>query len=69
MITAHSIDGCPVLLDRHTGRRYLLAHRGRYYRFGHAWMFVRRDGERMMVTVPATVAALEARDTRELVTA
>jgi hypothetical protein len=59
-VTASPIDGCPEYVDLTTGKRYFLADGGRYSRLGDGWVYERTHYT--MVTVPATIAELEARD-------
>lgn len=60
---AQSIDQCPMIIEHRTGRRWYLAMGGKFRRCPGGWLFD-KDGRRTFVTVPETVAALEARDRR-----
>jgi hypothetical protein len=57
------IGRATLMIEADTGRRTLLVDGGRFVRCGTGWRYRHgRSGDISPVTVPTTIAALEARD-------
>lgn len=54
------IQGGTLMIEHDTGRRVLLVSGARFFRMGDGWQF-ETPMQCVPVTVPATIAALEAR--------
>ena len=61
-INADAIASCPIIEDPLTGRRKFMLGGGAYFtRAITGWVFI-FNGSAVTVSVPSTIAALEARD-------
>ena len=61
-INSDAIASCPIVEDPLTGRRkFLLGGGGYFTRAITGWVFI-LNGSAVTVSVPSTIAALEARD-------